>query len=382
MTRKSLARATIDPRLPRHNPVMSGVRVVVVGLRFGSAFVPIYQRHPNVERVGICETDPAVLAEVGDRHGVEDRFARLEDVLADGRYDAVHLVTPVARHVEQTLAVLGAGKHCACAVPMATRLEDLRAIVDARRSAGRIYMMMETAVYTREYLYVKALHERGELGALTFLRGSHIQNIEGLPEYWRGYPFMLYATHAVAPILALAGTRASKVSCFGSGTLRDDLRGVYGNPFPLEIAIFRLAGTDIAAEVTGSFFQTARPYVESFSAYGDRVGFEWQQLEGEEPLLCRLEPLSPGQRGRRVTPERIDVPFRPDLLPPEIAHFTLDGGHGGSHPHLVHEFVSSIVEARPPVVDAVTAADWTAPGICAHESAMREGEPVEIPNFS
>ena len=57
------------------------------------------------------------------------------------------------------------------------------------------------------------------------------------------------------------------------------------------------------------------------------------------------------------------------------------GGHGGSHPHLVHEFVSSIVSHRKPLIDAVTAADWTAAGLAAHESAMNDGMEVTIPAF-
>jgi len=44
--------------------------------------------------------------------------------------------------------------------------------------------------------------------------------------------------------------------------------------------------------------------------------------------------------------------------------------------------VSSIVEGRSPAVDAVTAADWCAAGICAHESAMRGGEGVHVPSFA
>jgi hypothetical protein len=65
---------------------------------------------------------------------------------------------------------------------------------------------------------------------------------------------------------------------------------------------------------------------------------------------------------------------------PQLA-FKTGGGHHGSHPHLVHEFVSSIVENRKPAIDAVTAADWTAAGICAHESALNEGREVLIPDF-
>jgi predicted dehydrogenase len=362
---------------------MSGVRVAVVGLNFGAAFAPIYRRHPDVAHVVLCDPNEARLHEVGDHLGIPDRFTRLEELLAADACDAVHLLTPVPRHVEQTLAVLAAGKHCAGAVPMATDLDDLRRIIAAQHGSGKNYMMMETAVYTREFLFVRDLHARGELGTLTFLRGTYFQDLEGdYPTYWRAQPPMHYITHAIAPLLALAGTRAAKVCCFGSGRLRPDIQQPGGNRFPLQTAIFQLAGTNIAAEVTRSWFQTARAYTEAFSAYGDRKGFEWPQLEDEDPLLFTLEPVQPGRRGRPVTAERVRVPSRPDLLPAEIAEFTVDGGHSGSHPHLAHEFIRSIVEARPPAVDAVTAAGWTAAGICAHASAEQEGEPVIIPDFS
>ncbi len=84
------------------------------------------------------------------------------------------------------------------------------------------------------------------------------------------------------------------------------------------------------------------------------------------------------------------------MLPPSIGKYTQrfvysdeqkhlsfeqGGGHHGSHPHLVHEFVRSIVEGRKPAIDGVTAANWTAPGLCAHQSAMQGGAEVDIPRF-
>ena len=263
---------------------------------------------------------------------------------------------------------------------MATSLDDLQQIIAAGKAAGKNYMMMETTVYTRQFLYVQELHARGELGTLTFLRGTYFQDLEGdFPIYWRAQPPMHYGTHAIAPLLALAQTRAEKVCCLGSGRLRPDIQQPDGNIFPLQTGIFRLAGTDVAAEVTRSWFQVAHPYTETFSAYGDKRGFEWQ-FEDKEPLLFTLEPVQPSRRGRPVTTTRVTLPDRADLLPEAIRRFT-QGGHHGSHPHLVHEFVRSIVENRPPEIDAYTSADWTAPGICAHESALRGGEPVAIPDF-
>ena len=55
--------------------------------------------------------------------------------------------------------------------------------------------------------------------------------------------------------------------------------------------------------------------------------------------------------------------------------------HGGSHPFLVDEFVPSIVEGRTPLIDAARSAAWTAPGICAHQSALAGGVEVEVPDF-
>jgi hypothetical protein len=62
--------------------------------------------------------------------------------------------------------------------------------------------------------------------------------------------------------------------------------------------------------------------------------------------------------------------------------FIQGGGHGGSHPHLVHEFVSSIVERRPSFPNVYQSVNWTCAGICAHESAMRGGAMVKLPVFT
>ena len=358
---------------------MTKLRIAVVGLGFGADFAPIYQAHPDVEEVVICDPDAARLNEIGDRFAIARRLNSLDEVLSSD-CDAVHLLTPVPDHVEHTLRVLKAGKHCACAVPMAMTIDDLWRIIGAQESSGCGYMMMETGVYTRNFLYAQDLIQRGELGTLTFLRGAYFQDIEGdYPDYWRAQPPMHYATHAVAPILALAQTRATQVNCRGSGRLRADIQQSGGNTFPLQTAIFALERDGLAAEVTHSWFQTARAYAETFSVYGDAQGFEWS-LEHEAPLLFTLQPLRAKQRGRDAETTQIAVPFYGERLPHEIRRFA-QGGHGGSHPHLIHEWVRSIIENRPALIDARTAANWCAPGICAHQSSLQNGAIVDIPDF-
>ncbi len=183
------------------------VQIALVGLRFGAAFPPIYASHPDVAEISICDANELLLHSVGDKYAIARRFTRLEDVLSAGDIDAVHIVTPIPTHARLSLEVLNAGKHCACTVPMGTTLEELSAIVEAEARTGRNYMMMETAVYTHHYLHARRLADQGEIGRIQFLRGAHYQDMENWPDYWMGLPPMHYATHAIAPLLALAGTR-------------------------------------------------------------------------------------------------------------------------------------------------------------------------------
>lgn len=356
------------------------VRIGIVGLGFGAEFIPIYQAHPDAELIAICQRSEEQLHKVADHFAVERRYSSFDDMLADPDLDAIHINTPIGAHSDQAVAALEAGKHVACTVPMAVTLEDCARVVGAERRSGRRYMMMETAVYTREYLYARELLESGKLGRIQFLRGAHIQEMAGWPDYWRDLPPMHYATHAVSPLLALAGKEAATVRCIGSGQLARDPESS-----AVQSAVFTLRDSDLGMEVTRSLFEVAREYVESFDIYGSLASYEWQQLEREQPVVFV------GEDGSRV-----EVPDYADRLPSQIRRFTTEGvydaesnihlsftqgsGHGGSHPHLAHEFISAILEDRPAFPDAATAANWTAAGLVAHESSM-SGQELDVPSF-
>jgi predicted dehydrogenase len=370
------------------------IRVAIVGLGFGAEFIPIYQNHPNAEMYAVCRRDRKELDATGDRFGVKVRYTDYAALLADPAVDAVHINSPIAQHAPQSIAALEAGKHVASTVPAATTVDECRRIVELQRRTGMVYMMMETVVYSREYLFVKELHDKGELGRVQFLRGSHQQDMEGWPAYWEGFPPMHYATHCVSPCLALLGKHAEHVVCHGSGRIDEALIPKYGSPFAIETATFKLRDSDVCAEVTRSLFATARQYRESFDAYGSRQSFEWQQVENEDPVIhTRSTPAHPLTEAE--IPQRVKVPDYARLLPESIRRFTQPaaiqdadhlsflqgGGHGGSHPHLVHNFLMACLGERPAMPDAETSVNWTMVGICAHESALKGGEKVIIPHF-
>jgi predicted dehydrogenase len=364
---------------------MTKVRIGLVGLGFGAEFIPIYQAHPDAELVAVAQRSEEDLTAIADHFGIVGRYTSLEAMLEDPDIDAIHINTPIGAHADHAVASLNAGKHVACTVPMATTINDVKRVVAAQEASGKSYMMMETAVYTREFLYAKRLVDDPAFGRIQFLRGAHMQEMAGWPDYWRNLPPMHYATHAVAPLLALAGCEAATVRAIGSGRVTSNDPSA-SPTFAVETAVFQLRDSDLAMEVTRSLFDVAREYMESFDVYGEKMSYEWQQLEADRPVVFRGE-----------TGERVDVPDFADLLPPEIRAFTTrgvydadenqhlsftqGGGHGGSHPHMAHEFIASILEGRPPFPDIYASANWTSAGVSAHESAVT-GREVDLPVFA
>lgn len=226
---------------------------------------------------------------------------------------------------------------------------------------------------------------------MQFLKASHQQDMDGWPDYWPGLPPMHYATHCVGPVAGLLKLEAEYVSCFGSGRIREELIQHYNSPFAVESAHIKFKDSDLSAYVYRSLFDTARQYRESFEVYGSKKSFEWPLIEGQDPVIHTAK------KSEHEIPETVKVPDFAHLLPEPIQFFTTQGvydlgenqhlsfvqgsGHGGSHPHLAHEFITAILEDRDPFPNAVQSANWTSVGILAHESAMKGGELMYLPDF-
>jgi predicted dehydrogenase len=368
------------------------INIAIIGLGFGAEFIPILQAHPNANLVAVCQRDPKKLKTIQEAFGIPKGYTDYDELLRDPEIDAVHINTPIPDHAPQSIKALKAGKHVACTVPMATSIADCKKIVDLVKKTGLKYMMMETVVYAREYLFIKELYDKGELGKIQFLQASHQQDMDGWPNYWPGLPPMWYATHCVGPMLALTNATAEYVSCFGSGTIRKELISKYGSPFAVETAHVKFKDSDLTARIIRSLFDVARQYRESIDVYGSKKSFEWTLIEHAEHVLHTAK------LPEAKIPKKITVPDYAKRLPKSIQQFTTKGvydmgkkthlsftqgaGHGGSHPHLVHEFISALVEDRDPMPNAVQSANWTCVGLCAHESAMAGGKIVQLPAFT
>ena len=366
------------------------VNVAMVGLGFGAEFIPIYQAHPQANIHAVCQRNAEKLQKTGDEFGIERRYTAFADVLKDPQVDFVHINSPISDHAWMSMEALRAGKHVMCTVPMATTIEECQQICDLVKQTGLKYMMAETVVYSREFLFIKEMLRKGELGKVQYMVASHPQDMDGWPSYWERMIPMHYATHVVSPCLGLVDGQAEYVSCFGSGTVREDIQKKSGSKFAVESCHIKIKDSDVACHIWRVLYDTARQYRESFDVYGTKKSFEWTLVEHEPHVIHTAKKPEP------EIPEKVSVPDYAHLLPEPIRRFTMPqeihdtehlsfiqgGGHGGSHPHLVHEFVSALAENRDPWPNAVQSANWTCVGICAHDSALKGGEIVRLPKFT
>ena len=79
----------------------------------------------------------------------------------------------------------------------------------------------------------------------------------------------------------------------------------------------------------------------------------------------------------------LDVtPLQPiELLPKEYAGLQNMGGEWGTNYFMVNEFIRACALDEPPPNNVWMAARYTVPGIVAHESAVKGGELLPVPDF-
>ena len=366
------------------------IKVAVVGLGFGAEFIPLYQKHPDAECYAICQRDEAKLKQGrATLFKVERRFTRFEDLLT-GQGDRRHPRRDAHRraraHDRSPRWRRASTPPAPC--PWPPRSRSASTIAEARRKAGKVYMMMETAVYTREFLYVKELADKGELGKLQFLRGSHQQNMSlpGWPDYWYGFPPMHYATHAVSPLLCAGRQRrSSRWSASAPGRIREEYAKKYGSP------VRGRDGADEAARLGPRLrgdplaVRHHPPVPRELRRVRHQALLRVGAARRREARCCTpasrtrsawRSPTSASGCPRRSRPTPSTASTTRSTSTPRSSRAPATAGRTRTWPTS-----SSGPSSRSgsPRVDARRAANWTMAGICAHESAMKGGRRVEVP---
>ena len=202
----------------------SELKVGLVGVPRGSGFIRAFQTVNETALVAICDINTEVLNQVGDEHGIKERYTDFEQ-MAKSDLDVILVSTPMPLHVPQAVIALLEGKHVLSEVPAATDLEQCWHLVNAVKQSGKKYMMAENYTYMKPNVLVRELAQRGLFGEVYFGEGAYIHELKSGSERtkWRrkwqtGRNGSTYPTHSLGPVLQWFGERVCTVSCFGTGT--------------------------------------------------------------------------------------------------------------------------------------------------------------------
>jgi len=156
------------------------VKVGIIGLgAIGAVHADAYHATPDAEITAICDISDARLAEIGEKHNVNQRLNDYRDLLKTD-VDAVSICVGNVLHREVAVAALKAGKHILLEKPMAMNAGEAAQIVAAGKKAKKI---IQIGMVNRQAPQVKAIKDsvqKGLFGNIYHLRTVLIRR-RGIP---------------------------------------------------------------------------------------------------------------------------------------------------------------------------------------------------------
>lgn len=412
------------------------IKIGIVGYGFFSKdFVELFEQHPDVEKVCIADLFEERRTEIKQEHPNCDVFSSYDEMLEKATdMNCVGIFTQRHLHAPMVIKALEAGKHVFSAVPIACDIEDIKKIVNLVKTTKLTYMMAETCYYYPEAIFCRQKYAEGGFGKFKYAEAQYYHDIRemynafqhsGGPNWKRvaGIPPMFYPTHSISEVFPAIGEYAVQVSCMGT---RDDFPDeIYGeeindfkNPFSNETALFRMSGGGVVRinEFRRVGINKPSTYITCF--YGEQGAYDriadkhyFQKVEladrdgkTETPYLEDVSDLllpnhykdfrdgkiKKGAWGetwrdnfssvsRDMIIGNCDIHDMSRL--PKIYRDKFQMHHNGSHPFLVDDFCRAVVENKLPPNNAWDAARYMIPGLIAHESALRGGELMDIPDL-
>lgn len=359
------------------------IRLGIVGGGFGSQFS--FHEHPNCTVTAVTDLRADRRGKLQQVYRCDTAYDSLDQMLAkEKRLDAVAIFSGALDHVRHVEACMTRGLHVYCAVPTCQSLEEaarLKAIVE---NTGLTYMLGETSFYRPGCILARHLNSTGGLGEIFYSEISYYHDRGDLRELvenkktrfyepdgsrsWRwGLAPMHYPTHCTGFVVGATNERIKSVSALGWGSKHPYLENQYRNPHWNQSALME---TDKGHMVRCNVFWLVGEDGERANWYGSN-GTLYMANSGRHGDLqsTRLGEAKPVKY-----PDYLQDP----MIPASMRHAS---GHGGSHVFLSAEFINALVEKRRPFIDIYKALAMMAPGLVAHQSALKGGERMKVPSF-
>ncbi len=362
-------------RTSKHKPI----RVGVIGVGRGSSFASSATDLVGMKLVALCDTWEKKLAEAGKRYGVATYTDY--DKFLEHDMDAVVLANYFHEHAPFAIKALAAGKHVMSETSCNATLAEGVALCRAVEKSGKTYMLAENYPYTRFHLEMRRLYAAGEIGEVTYAESEYNhpmapQGRVGLSpgrKHWRNWiPSTYYCTHALAPLMMITERMPAKVNGLSIACREVDAETArVGDPGSVILcrmdngAVFRLFGLLLPGHSNWSRVHGTKGAMEITRGPGY---FGPGQVRVWHDHWLR----APGQPAERT--------YVPDW--PEHGDLASRAGHGGGDFWTNFAFANAIRSAIPPFLDVYRGVAMSSVGILAWKSALQDGAPFDVPDFS
>lgn len=355
------------------------IRVGVVGVGRGQSFVEGTTEAAGMKLVALCDIWEERLHDLAGQHHVA-AYTDYESFL-EHDMDAVILANYFHEHAPFAVKALEAGKHVMSETASNTTLAEGVALCRAVEETGRIYMLAENYPYTAFSQEMQRLYRTGEIGEVTYAEGeyNHPMDLEDVLRispglnHWRAWiPSTYYCTHALAPLVYITGTRPVKVNGLSIVNRDVDKKTVrIADPGSVILcrmdngAVFRLFGLTLPG------------HSNWYRVHGTRGAMEITRGGGY---------FGPGQvrvwheEWDRKPDEEAERVYTPDW--PEHGDLARQAGHGGGDFWTNFHFANAVRSGTPPFLDVYRGVAMSSVGILAWKSALEDGRPFEVPDFS
>ncbi len=406
-----------------------GIKLGLVGLgSFGRAFAPLFANHPQVDSVGLCDLEAERIRWVYEDPRIGPRvdpacMTTSLDEICNSDCDALVFITQPWLHAPQCIKALEHGKDVYSAVPVISLPDDNEVldwcgkIIETVERTGKEYMLGETTIYRPQTMLCRRMAREGKFGNFVYAEAEYAHDLDCpgcslrdiqkqratgqagseraalMQKYYdKGlltHP-MAYPTHSVSGVVDVMRSKPLKVSAVGFRNRNSD--PYFSNSdFSNISALFHMDnGAAFRVCELREIVENIGLRGEDFRIYGTAGSYAYGEVNTNGRTAPEPEKTPKPVDWRKYTDEEMRDP-----LPQEVADafnkvYNADAkpgddfvpqGHGGSHPYLVHEFVSAVAEHRRPAINAWDAAMYMAMGVAAHQSAQKDGELVSVTDF-
>ncbi len=152
------------------------VKVGVIGAGFmGTMHSQCYSLVPGAKLIGIADIREEKTKELAKKFNCL-AYEEAEKLLKNPELDAVDICLPTFMHKEWVIKAADAGKDILCEKPIALNLSDADEMIEATQKAKVRFMVAQVIRFWPEYIKLKEIFDKKELGNLLSLSFSRLSS--------------------------------------------------------------------------------------------------------------------------------------------------------------------------------------------------------------